>query len=720
MVAVDASGAEQASPDPPHRPPAGNHRASRAGIWQRPRQIAGRLSWGLADQAVSSLTNAAVSIYAARTLTAAHFGAFSLAYVTYSFALNASRGLATDPLMVRFSGTDVPTWRRAVARCTGTATSVGLAGGAVVLGVAALFSGTARYAFLALGLTLPGLMLQDSWRYSFFALGRGSRAFVNDLIWALVMVPALLFLRATHHQQVFWFVFAWGASATVAALAGPLQARVIPRLTATWSWIRDHRDLGPRYLAENTANSAASQLRLYGVGIILGLAAVGYVQASLTLMGPFMVIFMGFSLVTVPEAARILRRSPQHLRLFCLLVGGGLGLAALGWGAALLVALPRGLGQWLLGPIWRPAYPLVLPVAIGLAGACAVAGASAGLRGLGASRRSLRSQVTASVLYVVLGVTGAAVGGVVGTARATALAIWLGALVWWWQLHVAMRESGLRPARGRFWRRGASRAERAIPVPVRPLPAELDVTLPLAFMPELAAGVPSSTIWNLPPVRPERPAVPASAKAVGAAAAVVLLAACAASGWMLTHRPPAQTHVIAGGRAPHAGGAPTHAPASAPAAPAPSVRALKPVSVTAFDPYGDGQGENSSLAPLAIDASRATSWHTQWYATARFGNLKPGTGLLLDMGRHVTISSVRVLLGGARGADFQLRAGDAGSSLAKLRPVARVTGAGGNVRLRLTIPAHARYLLIWFTKLPPDTSGTFQADVYNVKVEGRK
>ena len=669
---------------------------------------------------MSSLTNAAVSIYAARTLSAAHFGAFSLAYVTYSFALNASRGLATDPLMVRFSGTDVPTWRRAVARCTGTATTVGLVGGVVVLGVAALFSGTARYAFFALGLTLPGLMLQDSWRYAFFALGRGSGAFFNDLIWALVMVPGLLFLRAIHHQQVFWFVFAWGASATVAALAGPLQARVIPRLTATWSWIRDHRDLGPRYLAENTANSAASQLRLYGVGIILGLAAVGYVQASLTLMGPFMVIFMGFSLVTVPEAARILRRSPQHLRLFCLLVGGGLAVAALAWGAALLVALPRGLGQWLLGPIWRPAYPLVLPVAVGLAGACAIAGASAGLRGLGASRRSLRSQVTASVLYVILGLAGAVVGGVTGTVEATTLAIWLGAVVWWWQLHVAMKESGLLPAGGRFWRRRPSRAERAVPRPVQLPPPDLDVTMPLRAIPEMAASVPSSTIWNLPPVRPEQAKVPASAKAVFAASAAVLVAACAASGWMLTHRAPAQTHEAASGLAPQASSAPTHAPAPAPTASVPGARALKPVSATAFDPYGDGQGENSSLVPLAIDASRATAWHTQWYATARFGDLKPGTGLLLDMGRDVTVTSVRVLLGSASGADFQLRAGDTGSSLANLRPVARATGAGGNVHLRLATPAHARYLLIWFTKLPPDSSGTFQADVYNVKVEGRR
>ena len=160
---------------------------------------------------MSSVSNFAVNIYIARTLGAVQYGAFGLAYVTYGFALNASRGLATDPLLVRFSGTDVPTWRRAVTKCTGTAATVGLTAGAIVLAAAALLSGTARLAFLALGLTLPGLMLQDSWRYSFFALGRGSQAFLNDTIWTLALIPALVLLRSTGHANVFWFVFAWGA-----------------------------------------------------------------------------------------------------------------------------------------------------------------------------------------------------------------------------------------------------------------------------------------------------------------------------------------------------------------------------------------------------------------------------------------------------------------------------------------------------------------------------
>src|SRR5580693_10738637 len=139
--------------------------------WHLARQGARRLGWGVAEQAVSSITNFAINIYIARELGAVQYGAFALAYVTYGFALNASRGLATDPLLVRFSGTDIPTWRRASTKCTGTATTLGLTTGAIILAVAALLSGTARLAFLALGLTMPGLMLQDSWRFSFFALG---------------------------------------------------------------------------------------------------------------------------------------------------------------------------------------------------------------------------------------------------------------------------------------------------------------------------------------------------------------------------------------------------------------------------------------------------------------------------------------------------------------------------------------------------------------------
>jgi O-antigen/teichoic acid export membrane protein len=401
-----------------------------------------RLGWGVADQGMSSLTNFAVSIYVVHVLGAVQFGAFSLAYVTYGFALNASRGLATDPLMVRFSGTELPTWRRAVASCTGTATLVGLAVGVCVLAAAAVLNGSLRAAFLALGLTMPGLLLQDSWRYSFFALGRGIQAFLNDTVWGVALLAILVYLRMTHNADVFWFVFAWGATAAVAAAAGAMQARVLPRLSGAWGWLSKHRDLGPRYLAEGTSISAASQLRTYGIGIILGLAAVGIVQASATVMGPITILFSGMSLVAIPEAARVLRSSPRRLPLFGVVISAGLAAASLAWGVALLVALPRGFGSWLLGPVWRPTYPLVLPQTIFNLGLAVSMGAGVDLHALGAARRSLRVMILASASYLGLGLAGAVAGGTVGTVWGVAAAAWIGALAGWWELRAAMRESG--------------------------------------------------------------------------------------------------------------------------------------------------------------------------------------------------------------------------------------------------------------------------------------
>jgi O-antigen/teichoic acid export membrane protein len=420
---------------------AAGSRGSRRNI--RARGRGRRFGWGLADQAVSSLTNFAVSLYVARSLGAVQFGAFALAYVTYSFILNASRGLATDPLLVRFSGAQPPAWRRAVASCTGTALAVGLVAGAAMLAVAMLLSGTARIAFFAMGLTMPGLMLQDSWRFAFFAAGRGGQAFLNDIVWALAMVPGLLALKITDRETVLWFVLVWGASANVAAAVGPLQARVTPRLLDAWSWVIRHRDLSFRYLAENTAFSGAAQLRITFLGVISGLAAVGSVQAAWVLMGPFLAAFMGISLVTVPEAARLLKQSPRKLKLFCLAIGGGAALAALVWGIVLQIALPIGVGHIVLRSLWRLTYPLVLPVTIWVMATCMTVGASAGLRALGASRRSLRAMVLSSVILVVASVLGAMVGDALGAVRGMAIAGLIAIFAWWWQLRAALSEANI-------------------------------------------------------------------------------------------------------------------------------------------------------------------------------------------------------------------------------------------------------------------------------------
>ena len=400
---------------------------------------------------MGALTNFLLAIFIARTLGAAQFGAFSLAYVTYGFAINASRGLSVEPLLIRFSGTVLPTWRRATALCTGTALLVGLVTGACALVAGQLIGGTTGVAFVALGLTLPGLMLQDSWRHSFFALGRGYHAFINDSVWAAVQIPLLVFLKVSGHATVFWCVLAWGASAVAGAAVGPLQARVVPNLAGATKWLWRHRDLGPRYLAENTGGNASDTVRSYTISYILGVAAVGYIQAANTLMGPFKIIFFGVSLITLPEAARILRRSPRHLPLFCAAISIALTLLALAWGVVLLIAMPRGLGHLMLGSLWRPTYPLVLPATLSVMSMCATTGAVLGLHALGTARRSLRAAILTSVLIVAFALVGALTGGTLGTMRFAAGASWIGTLVCWWQLRQALRETGTVPVPGWLW-----------------------------------------------------------------------------------------------------------------------------------------------------------------------------------------------------------------------------------------------------------------------------
>ncbi|MBQ1163179.1 hypothetical protein KBZ21_34825, partial [Streptomyces sp. A73] len=112
--------------------------------------------------------------------------------------------------------------------------------------------------------------------------------------------------------------------------------------------------------------------------------------------------------------------------------------AALLWGAALLL-VPDRAGELVLGGVWHSASELIVPATLGVAGAGLGTGAAAGLRALGAARRSLRSQLFASICYVGGGLGGAAVAGTIGSAWGVAAATVCGSAVWWLHLRSALR-----------------------------------------------------------------------------------------------------------------------------------------------------------------------------------------------------------------------------------------------------------------------------------------
>jgi len=79
----------------------------------------------------------------------------------------------------------------------------------------------------------------------------------------------------------------------------------------------------------------------------------------------------------------------------------------------------------------------------------------------------------------------------------------------------------------------------------------------------------------------------------------------------------------------------------------------------------------------------------------------------------------------ARGADLRVLTARAAAlagraaALAGGRVQASVSDTGGTVHLKLGRPQRARYLLIWFTLLPPDSAGTSQESIYDVRAVGR-
>ena len=163
---------------------------------------------------------------------------------------------------------------------------------------------------------------------------------------------------------------------------------------------------------------------------------------------------------------------------------------------------------------------------------------------------------------------------------------------------------------------------------------------------------------------------------------------------------------------------PSAPPSTSPSAAPLAAQVLRPASAAAFGPSGTADGDGIAQAGLTIDGSMATDWRTDWYTTPRFGGLQDGTGLLVDMGKTVTVDSVQVVFGGEPGADFEIRTGSTPTS-SGLTQAATESGAGGTADVKLAKPAQARYVLLWFTLLPPDGAGTYQAQVDEIKVNGQ-
>ena len=399
-----------------------------------------RFGWGLADQVFSSLTNFALTVLVARSVGTAAFGVFGIAFTIYLAAMGITRAALTSPVSIRYSTRSEEEWRHATRSATGSALVAGAGIGLICAVAGSILGGLLRETLVVLGIFLPALMLQDSWRFAFFAQGRGFQAFMNDLVWAICLLPLLIPLSLSGSGGVGWFIAAWGGAAAIAAMFGAYQARLIPKPRAALSWWRSHRDLSDWFVREFVAIRGSIQIAIFAVAAILGVEAVGAIRGSAVLFGPLNIITGGLGIVAVPEGARMLVSSPSRLRKTMLLLSGSVATIALAWGAALFL-IPSSIGVQVLGETWHAARRLILPLALATAFGGAAVGFTSGLRSLAAAKATFRARLLVTALLLV-GVFGGALIGrsALGVVWGDAISNGLALFIWWHSFHAALRE----------------------------------------------------------------------------------------------------------------------------------------------------------------------------------------------------------------------------------------------------------------------------------------
>lgn len=150
----------------------------------------------------------------------------------------------------------------------------------------------------------------------------------------------------------------------------------------------------------------------------------------------------------------------------------------------------------------------------------------------------------------------------------------------------------------------------------------------------------------------------------------------------------------------------------------PPVEKSKPVAIVDakdFDPLGDGTEKPQEIGRV-YDGDPNSYWRTDGYASADFGRLKEGVGLVLDLGKVQRVGTVDVtFLDGATSVELRTVSGSTVPTMPNgFTKVAE--GSGTTVSLKPAKAVQARYLLIWLTKIPPSNEGNFRGKISDIKV----
>ncbi|HEX2179420.1 MAG TPA: hypothetical protein VHL54_07875 [Actinomycetota bacterium] len=342
-------------------------------------------SWGMADQTISSATNFLILWLAARHSGIERFGLFSVAFTVYIVALWVARSLVGEPFTIRHTASPPAELSRAGRQALGAAILLGCLIGLPMAAPALLVEGWS-VALVLMGVCLPALLAQDTYRYVLIASGKVRAAALNDAFWLAAQLPAVAWILWSG-APVEWLLAAFGAGAAVAAALGAHQAGVRPDPAGGPAWLRDTSNLGLPYLVELLGVYGAGQLALLGLAALGEVAAVGRLRAALLLLSPVTVLCAGLFLVGAPEAMRIRHRNLRQLPRFLIVLSSS-AIAVAAWAGAIFLVPDRS-GRLLLGGNWPRGTEVLAPVTLMTVATIFVMAGMLGLRAIDAVRATL-------------------------------------------------------------------------------------------------------------------------------------------------------------------------------------------------------------------------------------------------------------------------------------------------------------------------------------------
>lgn len=385
----------------------------------RKRARAAKAFWSFGDQALSSGTNFALTILVARSVSAAEFGAFAIAVSVYLLCLTLGRSSISEAIVLSLGRPDGLRHGELASGLSATLL-LALSASAITATTAAIVpNDQLTDTLLVLAVGLPGLLVQDYRRIVFFALRDPRRAFVSDLLWAILQLTGIAVAVGQGVRSPAALLGIWALSALLSAMLWPSTTRGWWR-TSGLAWMRREKSTLAPLAGEGLLFQLGNQVSVFLLGSLAGLSQAGAYRGAQSLFGPVTVLIMGLRTAVLPELMRVSRTSrPQALAGATKVTVAAVLLAA-GWGAALVV-LPDALGAEILGSTWVIAAPLLWLVAIDRACNAVAWGSALRLRILMRPRVSFVVRVIATVSSVVVAVVGSSLGGAWGVALGTAL-----------------------------------------------------------------------------------------------------------------------------------------------------------------------------------------------------------------------------------------------------------------------------------------------------------